>query len=368
LESGARFSECGFYTLPGHIFDPTQAIDEIVVGEQLGLGSVWISERFGGKSGEVISGAAAILSAKMGIASGLLQNLPLRHPIVVAGYAATMAKLTQDRFALGVGRGTDQFADSTGTPRLTFQVLEDYIGILRRLWRGETVDYEGRLGRIRGLRLGVELERSPPIIMAAMGEKTCRWAGGLCDGVLFNSLWTPEAVARSVRAVREGAEQAGRDPSSVRIWTIQVTACEVPEELMLSYVVRRMNTYLLFPPMFEAICKANGWDAGAATGLRSALAELDKERRAGTMGDEATTREIDDLRRMRDLYPREWLYEGNAVGSARECAQATRARFDAGADGVLFHGCHPRDLRPLLELWPHYRPSGIAHRPVNPGR
>jgi 5,10-methylenetetrahydromethanopterin reductase len=368
LGSGTRFPECGFYTLPGHIFDPTQAIDEIVAGDRLGLGSVWISERFGGKSGEVISGAAAMLSANMGIASGLLQNLPLRHPIVVAGYAATMAKLTEDRFALGIGRGTDQFADVTGTSRLTFQLLEDYIGILRRLWRGESVDYDGRLGRIRGLRLGVELARSPPIIMAAMGEKTCRWAGSLCDGVLFNSLWTPDAVARCVRAVREGAERAGRDPSSVRIWTIQVTACEVSEELMLSYVVRRMNTYLLFPPMFEAICKANRWDASAANALRSALAGLDKERRAGTMGDEATTREIDDLRRMRDLYPRAWLYQGNAVGSAEECAKATRARLDAGADGVLFHGSHPRDLEPLLDIWPHYRPAGADHRPVNPGR
>jgi alkanesulfonate monooxygenase SsuD/methylene tetrahydromethanopterin reductase-like flavin-dependent oxidoreductase (luciferase family) len=29
---------------------------------------------------------------------------------VVAGYAATMSKLTRNRFALGIGRGTDQFA------------------------------------------------------------------------------------------------------------------------------------------------------------------------------------------------------------------------------------------------------------------
>jgi 5,10-methylenetetrahydromethanopterin reductase len=363
-----RFPECGFYTLPGHIFDPTQAIEEITTGERLGLGSVWISERFGGKNGDVISGAAAMLTSRMGIASGLLQNLPLRHPIVVAGYAATMSKLTQNRFALGIGRGTDQFADVTGTPRLTFSVLEDYIGILRRLWRGEAVDYEGRLGTIRGLRLGAGLEESPPIIMAAMGEKTCRWAGGLCDGVLLNALWTPEAVARSTRQIREGAELAGRDPRSVRVWTIQVTACEVPEELMLSYVVRRMNTYLLFPPMFDSICEANGWDKREAVRLRSSLAELDRGRRAGTMGDEATTRELDDLRRMRDIYPREWIHVGNAVGSASQCAQATRARLDAGADGVLFHGSHPRDLAPLLEVWPRYRPGGLGSRSVNPGR
>jgi probable F420-dependent oxidoreductase len=368
LEQEQRFPECGFYTLPGHIFEPVQAVDEIVTGEKLGFGSVWISERFAGKSADVISGAAAMLTAKMGIASGLLQNLPLRHPIVVAGYAATMAKLTRDRFALGIGRGTDHFADVTGTPRLTFRILEDYIAILRRLWRGESVDYVGRLGTFRGLKLGADLDNIPPVIMAAMGDKTCQWAGSICDGVVFNSLWTEEAIAHSVKQVREGAERAGRDPKCVRIWTIQVTACDVSEEQMLSYVIRRMNTYVLFPPMFDAICAANGWDQGAAVKVRAALAGFDKAREPGTMGDESTTREIDHLRRIRDLYPRSWIYRGNAVGSAEECARATRSRFDAGADGVLFHGSHPRDMATLMAAWPRYRPAGLSGRSVNPGR
>jgi alkanesulfonate monooxygenase SsuD/methylene tetrahydromethanopterin reductase-like flavin-dependent oxidoreductase (luciferase family) len=86
------------------------------------------------------------------------------------------------------------------------------------------------------------------------------------------------------------------------------------------------------------------------------------------MGDESTTREIDELRRMRDLYPRPWIYDGNAVGTAAECAQATRRRLDAGADGVLFHGSHPKDLATLMKVWPRYRPSGFAARSVNPGR
>ena len=70
---------------------------------------------------------------------------------------------------------------------------------------------------------------------------------------------------------------------------------------------------------------------------------------------------------MRDLYPQQWLDEGNAVGSAAKCAQLTRARFDAGADGVLLHGSPPRKLAPLLGAWPQHRPAGASARPVNPG-
>lgn len=362
-----RYPEFGCYTLPGHISDPTLAFDEMRDAERLGFGSIWISERFSAKNADVLSGVAATLTPSMGIASGLIQNMPLRHPLVTAGYAATMAKLTGDRFALGVGRGTDSLSDAAGVPRLNFRIMEDYITILRQLWRGETVKYDGPLGKIEGLRLGVDLPVMPPVIMAGMGEKTLRWAGALCDGVVFNSLWTPEAVRTSARYVREGAEQAGRDPASVRIWTILVSALDVSEEAMLNYVVRRMNTYILFPGMFDAICAANGWDKAKAVELRAALAEFDRNNPKGTMGDEATTRDLDALRYMASLYPREWIEQGNAVGTGMDGAKAALARLEAGADGVLFHGSQPRELASMLDAWATIRPASIANRPVNPG-
>jgi probable F420-dependent oxidoreductase len=294
----------------------------------------------------------------------------IRNPVVVGGYVSTMAQLTDNRYALGIGRGTTPLADASGTPRLTFRIMEDYIDILRRLWRGETVDYEGPVGSLKGLKLGPALEKMPPIIAAAQGDKTCEWAGRVCDGVLLNSMWTPEATAHSVRCVRKGAEAAGRDPASVKVWAVQVTACEVPEEDFLKYIVRRMNTYLLFPDLFEDFCRVNHWDAGELPRLRAALAEFDSTEvtEKGLLGDEATTRSLDALRRMRDLYPPAWISRGNAVGSATDVAKATLERFEAGADGVLFHGTHPNHLASLLKVWPRYRPEGrFAHRSVNPG-
>ncbi len=367
MSTTPRYPELGCYALPGHISDPTQAIGEIRDAERLGIGSIWISERFAAKNADVMCGAAAMLAPSIGIAAGLIQNMPLRHPLVTAGFAATMAKLSGDRFALGVGRGTHALADATGTPRLNFPIMEDYVTILRQLWRGETVNYSGPLGRIAGLRLGADLPRIPPVIMAAMGEKTLRWAGRFCDGVVFNSLWTVDAVKRSSALVHQGAEEAGRDPASVRIWTILVCACDVPEEAMLRYVVRRMNTYLLFPAMFDSICDANGWNRADAERLRAALAEFDRNSRKGTMGDESTTRDLDALRHMASLYPRAWLEEGNAVGTGADGARAAAARLKAGADGVLFHGSPPAELAGVLTAWKKARPVGLEMRPVNPG-
>jgi 5,10-methylenetetrahydromethanopterin reductase len=292
----------------------------------------------------------------------------LRNPLVVAGYASTMMMLSDNRFALGIGRGLDVLADATGTPRANLRLLEDYVDILRRLWRGEAVHYEGPAGTLRGAALGVRLDPAPPIIMGTLGRKTAYWSGRTCDGVLLNSLWSASAVREYVRLIRQGAEEAGRDPASVKIWTVLMTACEVPDDVMLQTIVRRINTYVMFPSMFDAICDANGWDKAVATQIRKALAEIDGKPKAGTLGDEHTSRQIDDLRKMLALYPAEWVREGCAVGSAAECVTAIQERFDAGADGILFHGSSPDHLGPLLDIWKQKRPAArFDARSVNPG-
>ena len=363
-----RFPELGFYSLPGHALSPKDIFEEVRSGDDLGFGSTWVGERPNTKDIGVMGGIAAAESPNMGIATGLISNLPLRHPLAIAGFASTMASVTDGRFALGIGRGIDKLADMTGTTRLTFKLLEDYITILRQLWRGEAVTYDGPAGKLGGIPLGIELETPPPVIMGPMGYKGCYWAGQHCDGVLLTSLMTKNAVTELSSAVRKGAEDAGRDPQSVRIWTIQVTACDVSEEDVLNYVVRRMNTYVLFPSMMKVMCKANGWDLAVAEKIRRTLAEIDGSDTSGAMSDEHTSRELDDLRRMRELYPDEWLYEGNAVGSAQDCAKHTREMFDAGVDSVLFHGSPPQKLASLLKVWPKHRPvEKVQGLSVNPG-
>lgn len=362
------FAELGFYGLPGHALDPTVLGDEVRTAEAVGLGSVWLAERNNTKDIGVLSGYAAAASAQLGIASGLMANLPLRHPLVVAGYASTMSKMTNDRFALGIGRGVAQLADAAGVPRLTFDLLEDYLSVLHRLWDGEVVNHVGPAGTFTKLALGADLERRPPVVMAAEGDKTARWAGRHCDGVLLNSLWSPEATAHSVEQVRAGAREAGRDPAEVKVWSVLVTACEVSEETFLYSIIRRMNTYLQFPDFFARLCEKNGWDTAKIPVLRAALAEADSGGAGGgPLGDEGTTRDLDQLRRIAELYPQQWISGGFAVGTADECAAATKARFDAGADGVVFHGTYPGDLKSLLAVWPQYRPSPVRSA-ANPGR
>src|SRR6202034_689052 len=120
--------------------------------------------------------------------------------------------------------------------------------------------------------------------------------------------------------------------------------------------------YMYFPWFIDALCRVNGWDPAKAAEVASRLKAIDAGAQAsagGTLGDEHTSRDLDALREMYAAYPEEWIHQGNAVGDREHCARQVRARFDAGADGVLLHGSSPADLAALLEAWPAHRPARL---------
>ena len=96
-------SELGFYMLAGQPESPRELIAELQDAEALGLGTAFISERYHSKEAATLSGAAGAVTDSIRIATAVT-NHNTRHPLVTAGYALTMHRLTGGRFTLGIGR------------------------------------------------------------------------------------------------------------------------------------------------------------------------------------------------------------------------------------------------------------------------
>ena len=75
-----RMNELAFYTLAGAPQTPRELIAEVEQGEALGLGSVFISERFNIKEAATLSGAVGAVSTELGIATAAT-NHNTRHPM-----------------------------------------------------------------------------------------------------------------------------------------------------------------------------------------------------------------------------------------------------------------------------------------------
>lgn len=342
-EAGARalFDKFGTYILPGRVDEPRRGIEEAQEAERIGLGAVWISERFALKEPAVLAGAVSEATAKIRINGTFYATM--RHPIVTASIANMMQAMSGDRFGVMFARAVPAYMKMLGAPAITMERLGDCISIMRRLWAGETVDYEGVLGRFPMLKLTDKHEGPPPpIIFTAIGPKSLEFAGAHCDGVLLHPFVSPEGVRNSTRIVRDAAERAGRDPMTVRIHHNVIVAPDLPKDEEDAVVRGRAITYFELPGFGDLIVEINGWDKAVLDAVRAhpKIAALN-----GKPADQAYTRQ--ELVDVGKLLPQQWIDEGAAVGTAAQCADRLMAYLDAGADEILLHGSAPKDMGPL---------------------
>lgn len=340
--------ELGFYTLAGQPDSSRDLVAEVVEGEALGLGTVFISERYDKKEAATLCGAAGAVSDRITIATAAT-NHNTRHPMVTAGFARTMQSLTGGRFVLGLGRGIPLQQDAFGMGRVTTAEMEDFADLMRRLFRGEViVGHDGPAGSWPVLHLNGSLDEHLPMNLVAFGPNSLALGGRCFDEVVLHTFFTDETTARCVRTVKDAAEQAGRDPDSVRVWACLATVGDhIGEERRLMKTVGRLATYL--QAYGALLVRTNDWDPAV---LERILADPVV---SGTPGLDVVGT-TDQLEHVADLIPDEWLAP-SATGSPAQCVAAVRHQFDLGCDAVILHGATPHELVPIID---EYRrgPSG----------
>jgi probable F420-dependent oxidoreductase len=337
----SRLPELGFYTLAGAPKSPRDLIDEVRRGEELGLGSVFISERWNVKEAATLAGAVGAVSSEIGIATAATHH-STRHPLITASHATTMHTLTGGRYTLGLGRGVRLLFDAFGLPPITTAQLEDFAGLARRLFRGETIiDHDGPAGRYPVLRLDPTFDFDIPLGLVAFGPKTLALGGRAFDAVFLHTFFTDETLARCVRTVKTAAEQAGRDPDAVKVWSVFATVGDhLPEEVRLKKTVGRLATYL---QMYgDLMVETNRWDSAVLARFRAD--EMVADFGSRLIDAVATTKELEHIA---TLLPAEWLAPA-ATGTPEQCAAAVRGQFALGADGVILHGATPTELAPIV--------------------
>jgi 5,10-methylenetetrahydromethanopterin reductase len=122
-------------------------------------------------------------------------------------------EIAPDRAFFGIGSGDSAILNLAERPS-TLADLRSYIETVRALhtkgettWRGRTVRLTWAKGAI-------------PIYLSAEGPRTLELAGEIADGVIVNVGLEPALVTDAVARVHAGARRAGRDPSSIDLWTM----------------------------------------------------------------------------------------------------------------------------------------------------
>nr|AVV48303.1 F420-dependent oxidoreductase [Streptomyces sp.] len=147
---------------------------------------------------------------------------------VTASTFATLNDMFGNRTVCGIGRG-DSAMRVAGRKPNTLARISEAMKVIRALGRGEEADLGGTAVRFPWIGPGAEL----PVWMAAYGPKALKMAGEQADGFILQlaDLYLTEYM---VKAVKDAAVAAGRDPAEVTICVAApayVTADDSPEAL-----------------------------------------------------------------------------------------------------------------------------------------
>ena len=144
--------------------------------------------------------------------STLIYILPLHDPIEVAKATGTLAVLSNNRFALGVGAGWmhEEF-DIMGVDFKTRgRRFDESMEVCRKLWTGEMVEHHGEAFDFPPLQMAPAPTQPVPIYIGGISNVALRRAGSVGDGWL-GSGETPEAALEMLGKIRAHRKAAGRE-------------------------------------------------------------------------------------------------------------------------------------------------------------
>ena len=206
-----------------------ELVRRVQLAEELGFDGVWGFDHFkpmyGEGPGETFEGMttlAALAGVTERIRLGLLvTGVTYRHPSVLASQALTIDHASHGRLELSLGAAwfEDEHTE-LGIPfpptGERFDLLEDALEIVTRLFTGEEVSYDGKVVSLKGARMNPTpvQDPRPPIWIGGSGPKrTLPLVARYAD--VWHSWGTPKSLAEANERVDELAAEAGRDPSEI---------------------------------------------------------------------------------------------------------------------------------------------------------
>jgi alkanesulfonate monooxygenase SsuD/methylene tetrahydromethanopterin reductase-like flavin-dependent oxidoreductase (luciferase family) len=207
--------------------------DELVrrvrLAEELGFDGAWGFDHFqpmyGEGPGEAFEGMttlAALAGVTTRIRLGLLvAGVTYRHPSVFAAQALTIDHVSHGRLELSLGAAWfEQEHLELGIPfppaGQRFDLLQDALEIVTRLFTGDVVGYEGRVVSLRDARLRPTpvQQPHPPIWIGGNGpRRTLPLVAKYAD--VWHAFGTPNSLRQAYELIDQLAIEAGRDPSEI---------------------------------------------------------------------------------------------------------------------------------------------------------
>jgi probable F420-dependent oxidoreductase len=160
---------------------------------------------------------AAAATKKLKLGTGILL-VPQHEPIVTAKAIASFDQLSGGRFIFGIGGGwnVEEMENHGAKYQTRFKQMREHVLAMKERWTKEEASFDGefvKFDRVWSWPKPAQ-QPHPPVILGGETDHTLRRVIEYCDG------WFPRPrggfdVVKGVAHLRQMAEKAGRDPSTI---------------------------------------------------------------------------------------------------------------------------------------------------------
>src|SRR5271157_304489 len=206
-------------------YDPLELLDQAVAAEKAGFETILVDDHFhpwdpSGQSCFTWSwlGAAAARLNGIEIGTGVTCPILRYNPAIVAQAAATIDRMNPGPVYLGVGTGEalNEYPTTGLWPGYNMRqdMLRESMDLIRALWTGAEITYEGDYYDTRKARLYTPPRRNIPIYISSLVPESAYFAGRYGAGLI--SVGNPPDVMRLlISNFDAGAREAGKDPEQM---------------------------------------------------------------------------------------------------------------------------------------------------------
>ncbi|AWT53006.1 LLM class flavin-dependent oxidoreductase [Mycolicibacterium smegmatis] len=288
-DQGYRYRELGYWTDLARTLE-AGGFDALFLADILGVYDI-----YGGSRDAAVADAAqfpvndptlavsAMAAVTETLGFGVTVSLTYEQPYALARRFATLDHLTDGRVAWNIVTSyLDSAARNLGLDAQIphderYEIAEEYLEVCYKLWEASwepgavvrdaergvftdpakvhDIEHKGRYFSVPGPFLcEPSPQRTPVLFQAGASPRGVRFAAGHAEAV-FVSGPTPDVVAKPVKALRAAAAEQGRDPRSIKVFTmVTPVVAETHDE-----AVAKLNEYRKYVSPEGALALFGGW-------------------------------------------------------------------------------------------------------------
>ena len=286
--------------------------------EAKGFDSIWTIDGAYGWDAFQLASQVAQATSTIQVRMGMVNPYD-RHPIKTGLGAMTTQTIAKGRFGVGVGGGSLETLKSMGHDWIhPSQYVREMITIMRKLWKGETVNFKGKTAVANRCKLWNPLEYPLPIYIGGQRPWMLRLAGEVTQGVLINH-GTKEHLPWSIKRLKEGAARIGRDLQGDNFEIMNLSIGAVAEDRATSYEWTRRSIPYVFMNLDRWHMKDLGITPADFKAVRDPLVVQTQE---------AIQQAADAVE--------EWMIKQfSAAGTPEDAVRHLKDYFATGVDGVI---------------------------------